>query len=299
MNYFKTGVLLAALTALFAIVGLSLGGATGMVIALVMAVMTNAFAYWNADRMALAAHGAQEVTVDTAPELVSMVQHLAENAALPHPRVYIVHEPQPNAFATGRNPANSAVAVTTGLMEILTREELAGVVAHELAHIKNRDTLTMTVAATVAGALSSLMNFAYMFGRGRDRPNPIAMILMVFLAPLSASVIQMAISRSREYVADSMGAQICGNPVWLARALEKISGGVAHIPNESAEMRPSTAPLFIINPLSGRQMDNLFSTHPATANRVEALMQQAAAMGLLRAHGNDPSGRQLPKGPWG
>lgn len=299
MNYFKTGALLAALTALFGVVGLSLGGFTGMVIALVMAVMTNAFAYWNADRMALAAHGAQEVTMDTAPELVSMVQQLAENAALPHPRVYIVHESQPNAFATGRNPANSAVAVTTGLMETLTREELAGVVAHELAHIKNRDTLTMTVAATVAGAISSLMNFAYMFGRGRDRPNPIAMILMVLLAPLSASVIQMAISRSREYVADSMGAQICGNPVWLARALEKISSGVARIPNESAEMRPSTAPLFIINPLSGRPMDSLFSTHPATANRVEALIQQASSMGLLPTHGDEQSGGQLPKGPWG
>jgi heat shock protein HtpX len=299
MNYFKTAVLLAALTALFGVVGLSLGGFTGMVIALVMAVATNAFAYWNADRMALAAHGAQEVTMDTAPELVSMVHQLAENAGLPPPRTYVVNESQPNAFATGRNPENSAVAVTTGLMEILTREELAGVVAHELAHIKNRDTLTMTVAATVAGAISSLMNFAYMFGRGRDRPNPIAMILMVILAPLSASVIQMAISRSREYVADSMGAQICGNPVWLARALEKISGGVARIPNESAEMRPSTAPLFIVNPLSGRQMDNLFSTHPATANRVEALMQQASSMGLLQNAGYGQSGAQLQKGPWG
>jgi heat shock protein HtpX len=293
MNFFKTGVLLAALTALFGVIGLSLGGFTGMIIALVVAVVTNAFAYWNADRMALAAHGAQEVTLETAPEFVSMVHQLAENARLPPPRVYLVNESQPNAFATGRNPENSAVAATTGLLE------LAGVMAHELAHIRNRDTLTMTVAATVAGAISSLMNFASMFGNRRDRPNPIAMILMVILAPMSAAVIQMAISRSREYEADRMGAEICGNPVWLARALEKISSGVARIPNESAEMRPSTAPLFIINPLSGRSLDNLFSTHPATRNRVEALMQQASSMGLLAGHETAQSGTAFSKGPWG
>ncbi len=298
MNFFKTAVLLAALTALFGVIGLSLGGFTGMIIALVFAVVTNAFAYWNADRMALAAHNAQEVTMESAPELVSMVHQLAQNAGLPPPRVYLVNESQPNAFATGRNPANSSVAATTGLLEILTREELAGVMAHELAHIRNRDTLTMTVAATVAGAISSLMNFAAMFGNRRDRPNPIAMILMVILAPMSAAVIQMAISRSREYEADRMGAEICGNPVWLANALEKISAGVARIPNESAEMRPSTAPLFIINPLSGRRMDSLFSTHPATQNRVEALMQQASAMGLLQASASDRVNIPQSRGPW-
>ncbi|MGL4637196.1 MAG: zinc metalloprotease HtpX [Beijerinckiaceae bacterium] len=292
MNFFKTSLLLAALTALFGVVGLSLGGFAGMIIALLFAVITNAFAYWNADKMALAAHSAQEVTVETAPDLVRMVHALAQNAGLPPPRVYIVHESQPNAFATGRNPANAAVAATTGLIDLLTPEELAGVMAHELAHIRNHDTLIMTVAATVAGAISSLMNFAYMFGGNRNRPNPLATMLLVILAPMAAGVIQMAISRSREYVADRMGAEICGNPVWLARALEKISGGVARIPNESAEMRPATAPLFIINPLSGRRMDNLFSTHPATANRIEALMQQASEMGLLDAP------QQPTRGPW-
>ncbi len=223
MNLIRTGLLLAALTALFGAVGLLLGGTNGMLIALGLAVATNLFAYWNSDRLALAAHGAQEVDLSTAPELVRMVQELADRAGLPHPRVYVMHEAQPNAFATGRNPARSAVAVTTGLMQMLSREELAGVIAHELAHIRNRDTLTMTVAATIAGAISSIVNLGLMFGGGRDRPNVVVTLLLVLVAPLAAAVIQMAISRSREYAADRLGAEICGQPLWLASALDKIA----------------------------------------------------------------------------
>ncbi len=290
MNLIRTGLLLAALTALFGAVGLLLGGTNGMLIALGLAVATNLFAYWNSDRLALAAHGAQEVDLSTAPELVRMVQELADRAGLPHPRVYVMQEAQPNAFATGRNPARSAVAVTTGLMQMLSREELAGVIAHELAHIRNRDTLTMTVAATIAGAISSIVNLGLMFGGGRDRPNVVVTLLLVLVAPLAAAVIQMAISRSREYAADRLGAEICGQPLWLASALDKIAGGVAHLPNEAAEARPATAPLFIVNPLSGRRMDGLFSTHPATENRIAALVELAQSAGLVA-----PTRR----GPWG
>ncbi len=290
MNLIRTGLLLAALTALFGAVGLLLGGTNGMLIALGLAVATNLFAYWNSDRLALAAHGAQEVDLATAPELVRMVQELADRAGLPHPRVYVMQEAQPNAFATGRNPARSAVAVTTGLMQMLSREELAGVIAHELAHIRNRDTLTMTVAATIAGAISSIVNLGLMFGGGRDRPNVVVTLLLVLVAPLAAAVIQMAISRSREYAADRLGAEICGQPLWLASALDKIAGGVAHLPNEAAEARPATAPLFIVNPLSGRRMDGLFSTHPATENRIAALVELAQSAGLVA-----PTRR----GPWG
>ncbi len=290
MNLIRTGLLLAALTALFGAVGLLLGGTNGMLIALGLAVATNLFAYWNSDRLALAAHGAQEVDLATAPELVRMVQELADRAGLPHPRVYVMQEAQPNAFATGRNPARSAVAVTTGLMQMLSREELAGVIAHELAHIRNRDTLTMTVAATIAGAISSIVNLGLMFGGGRDRPNVVVTLLLVLVAPLAAAVIQMAISRSREYAADRLGAEICGQPLWLASALDKIAGGVAHLPNEAAEARAATAPLFIVNPLSGRRMDGLFSTHPATENRIAALVELAQSAGLVA-----PTRR----GPWG
>jgi heat shock protein HtpX len=266
-----------------------------MIIALGFAAATNAFAFWKSDALALRAHNAMEVTAATAPDLVAMVHGLADRAGLPHPRVYVIQEAQPNAFATGRNPQNAAVAVTTGLMATLTQEELAGVIAHELAHIQNYDTLTMTVAATIAGSLSSIINFGLLFGRGRDRPNPIVTILLVILAPLAAAIIQMAISRSREYVADRHGGEICGDPVWLASALRKIAGGAAHIPNEAAEASPATAPLFIINPLSGRRMDGLFSTHPATENRIQALMEQAAQSGRLPDNRPDAA----RKGPWG
>ncbi len=197
------------------------------------------------------------------------------------PRVYVIDNPQPNAFATGRNPENSAVAVTTGLMRMLTREELAGVIAHELAHIKNRDTLIMTVSATIAGAISTIAQFGFLFGgRGDDRPHPIMGLAMMILAPLAAMIIQLAISRTREYDADRLGAELCGDPLALASALAKIAGGVTHIPNPDAERHPATAPLFIVNPLSGLGMDNLFSTHPATENRIAALQEFARLFGL-------------------
>ncbi len=214
------------------------------------------------------------------PKLYRMVRDLAARAELPMPRVYLIDNPQPNAFATGRNPENAAVAATTGILDLLTREELAGVIAHELAHIKNRDTLIMTVTATIAGALSSIINFSFLFRGNNNGANIVVHLLMLILAPLAAMIIQLAISRTREYSADKLGGEICGNPLWLASALEKISGGVARIPSESAERHPASAHLFIINPLHGQGMDNLFSTHPAAANRIAALVEQARAMGV-------------------
>jgi heat shock protein HtpX len=304
MNTVKTAMLLAALTALFGAIGYMIGGANGMIIALGLAVATNAFAYWNSDRLALAAHAAVEVDERSAPELVGMVRHLAGRAGLPMPRVYLIDNPQPNAFATGRNPENAAVAATTGILQTLTSEELAGVMAHELAHIKNRDTLIMTVSATIAGAIATLAQFGFLFGgRGDDRPNPLVMIATAILAPVAAMIIQMAISRSREYDADRIGAEIAGNPLALASALAKIAGGVAHMPNPDAERHPATAPLFIINPLSGHGMDNLFSTHPATENRIMALQALAQQMGPGGfAPGAAVGARPLtesPSGPWG
>jgi heat shock protein HtpX len=304
MNVVKTGILLAALTAVFGAVGFALGGRGGMVMALGFAAVTNLFAYWNSDRLALAAHGAQEVDERTAPELVGMVRALAARAGLPMPRVYVIDNPQPNAFATGRNPENAAVAATTGLMRLLTYEELAGVMAHELAHVRNRDTLIMTVSATVAGAIATLAQFGFLFGgRGDNRPHPIMGLAMMILAPLAAMIIQMAISRTREYDADRLGAEICGNPMALASALAKISGGVAHIPNPDAERHPATAPLFIVNPLSGLGMDNLFSTHPATENRIAALQALtrggAPAMPRHGARASVPRAGGARRGPWG
>jgi heat shock protein HtpX len=311
MNTVKTGMLLAALTALFGAVGYMLGGATGMTLALGLAVATNLFAYWNSDRLALAAHDAVEVDERTAPELVRMVRDLSQRAGLPMPRVYLIDNPQPNAFATGRNPENAAVAATTGILTMLSADELAGVMAHELAHIKNRDTLIMTVSATIAGAVATLAQFGFLFGgRGDDRPNPLVMLATALLAPVAAMIIQMAISRSREYDADRMGAEICGRPMALASALAKIAGGVAHIPNIDAERHPATAPLFIVNPLSGRGMDNLFSTHPATENRIAALQALAQRMGAPARSGftsrpssggpsDNPWGTAPRRGPWG
>jgi heat shock protein HtpX len=280
MNYVRTFMLMAGLTALFAVVGYLLGGPGGMLVALAIAAATNLFSYWNSDRLALAAHNAQEVDEASAPGLYGMIRDLAARANMPMPRVYLIQEDQPNAFATGRNPQNAAVAATTGILRTLTYEELAGVMAHELAHIKNHDTLTMTITATMAGAISSLTTFGMFFGSRENRPGFIVQILISVLAPLAAMVIQMAISRSREYEADRLGGEIAGNPVWLADALAKIAGGVAHIPNETAEAKPATAHMFIINPLSGRGMDSLFSTHPDTGNRIAALMEQARAKGL-------------------
>jgi heat shock protein HtpX len=280
MNYLKTAILLAGMTALFGVIGLLIGGQAGMLIALVIAAGMNLFSYWNSDKLALRAHNAQEVDETTAPELVGMVRQLAERANMPMPRVYIMHDAQPNAFATGRNPQNAAVAATTGIMELLTWEELAGVMAHELAHIQNRDTLTMTITATLAGAISTIANFGMFMGGSRERPNIVVTMLVSILAPMAAMVVQMAISRSREYEADKLGGEICGNPIWLADALAKISGGVARTPSESAERSPQTAHMFIINPLSGQGFDNLFSTHPNTENRIAALVGQAQAMGV-------------------
>lgn len=298
MNYVRTFMLMAGLTALFGTVGYLLGGSGGMLIALAVAAATNLYSYWNSDRLALAAYDAQEVDERSAPELYGMVRDLAARAEMPMPRVYLIQEDQPNAFATGRNPQNAAVAATTGILRSLSYEELAGVMAHELAHIKNHDTLTMTVTATMAGAISTLTTFGMMFGSRENRPGLLVQILISILAPLAAMVIQMAISRSREYEADRLGGEIAGNPAWLADALAKIAGAVEHIPNETAEAKPATAHMFIINPLSGRGMDNLFSTHPDTGNRIAALMEQARAMGVGRQAGGFAAPPQ-PGGPWG
>lgn len=289
MNYLRTAILIAAMTALFVAVGALLGGQVGMLIALVIAGGMNFYAYWNSDKMALAANGAYEVDERTAPELVQMVAELAQRAQLPMPRVYVVESDQPNAFATGRNPENAAVAVNAGLVHMLTREELAGVIAHELAHIKNRDTLTMTITATLAGAISSIAQWGVLFGGHRNNGlGLIGSIALMILAPLAAMLVQMAISRSREYVADEMGGQICGNPEWLAGALAKISGAAEQIPNEAVERDPAMAHMFIVNPLTGQGMDNLFSTHPNVENRIAALMEQAGRSGA--AAGGSPWG---------
>ncbi len=290
MNILRTGLLMAAMTALFLGVGALIGGPTGMVIALGIAVATNLFAYWNADKLVLRMYGATEVDERTAPQFVGIVRQLAANAGLPMPRVYLMQSDQPNAFATGRNPKNAAVAATTGLLQRLSPEEIAGVMAHELAHIKNRDTLTMTITATLAGAVSMLANFGLFFG-GSDRNNPmgaIGVILMVILAPLAAMLVQMAISRSREYEADRVGAEIAGRPDWLASALEKIANGAARIDNGAAERNPATAHMFIINPLHAHAVDSLFSTHPRTENRIERLLAMTGLRGTSRK-----------RGPWG
>ena len=281
MSYFRTAILLAGLTGLFMGVGYLIGGASGATIALVVAAGMNLFAYWNSDRMVLSMHGAQEVDARTAPDLHNLVAELARNAELPMPRVFIMHEDQPNAFATGRNPQNAAVAVTTGLMNHLSREELAGVIAHELAHIKHHDTLLMTITATIAGAISMIAQFGMFFGGNRDNNGPgiIGSIAMMILAPIAAMLVQMAISRTREYAADDMGARICGQPMWLASALAKIENAAHQIPNAQAERNPATAHMFIINPLSGQGMDNLFATHPSTENRLAALRELAGQIG--------------------
>ncbi|WP_336485493.1 M48 family metalloprotease [Methylobacterium nigriterrae] len=304
----KTAVLLAGLTALFGAVGLVLGGPRGMGAALGIAVLTNLYAYWRSDHLALAAHGAREVDRSTAPDLVAMVADLAARAGLPTPRVYVIESAQPNAFATGRNPANAAVAATTGLLAALDRDEVAGVMAHELAHIRNRDTLTMTVSATLAGAIATLAQFGFLFGgRGDARPNPLIAMATAILGPIAAMIVQFAISRSREYAADREGGLICGDPLSLARALERIEAGVRRFTSPSAESHPATAPLFIVNPLAGRGIDNLFSTHPATRNRIAALEGLAAEMrGSAQdrtGRSSDTSGAGPPRrggpGPWG
>lgn len=303
MNYAKTALLLAGLTGLFMAVGFMLGGQSGMLLALVIAAATNLFAYWNSDRMLLGMYGAQQVDRTSAPDLYSMTEQMAARAGIPMPRLYIIHEDQPNAFATGRNPENAAVAVNTGLLNLMSREEVAGVIAHELAHIKNRDTLIMTITATVAGAISMIANFGMFFSGSRENnnqgPGIIASLALMILAPLAAMVVQMMISRTREYAADRLGGEIVGNPLWLASGLQRLEQGVHAIQNARAEYNPATAPLFIINPLSGARMDNLFSTHPNTHNRVAALVEQAQAMGI-REGGYGGSAQAAPaSGPWG
>lgn len=280
MNFFRTALLLAAMTALFMGVGFLIGGQQGMLLAFAFAVATNVFAYWNSDKLVLRMHHAREVNAQTAPEYHGLVRDLAQRAGLPMPKVYILEEDQPNAFATGRNPQNAAVAATRGLLARMSREEVAGVMAHELAHIKNRDTLIMTITATLAGAISMLANFALFFG-GNNRNNPLGIIgvlATMIVAPLAAMLVQMAISRTREYSADRLGGEICGEPLWLASALAKLERGRA-IPNAEAEAVPATAHLFIVNPLGGHAVDGLFRTHPRTQERIARLQALAAEMG--------------------
>ena len=265
---------MAAMTALFAFAGVAMGGLEGMIVALLFAVGMNAFAWYNSDQMVLRMYKA--APLPPSDPLHKVVAQLAKNANLPIPKVYEIPNEQPNAFATGRNPENSAVAATTGLLSRLTKEEIAAVMAHELAHIKNRDTTVMVVAATFAGAISMLANFMMFFGNRRNNQMGFLGILaMMILAPLAASLIQMAISRSREYEADKVGAEICGNPLWLASALQRIEGFAKKIDNFSAERNPATAHMFIINPLHAHKHDRLFSTHPATYNRINALTNLA------------------------
>jgi len=317
MNHLKTFTLLAALTALFVGLGYLIGGPTGMLIALLVAGGMNLFSYWNADKIVLKMYRAQPVDEQhpnaVVRTYVADVVQMARDAGLPRPVIAIIPNDQPNAFATGRNPANAAVCATTGLLDMLTREEIRGVMAHELAHVKNRDTLTMTVTATVAGAIAALANFALFFG-GDDRERPggiIGTLALMILAPMAAGLVQMAISRGREYEADRVGAEIAGDPHSLASALQKIEGHARQIVNPTAERNPASGQLFIINPLAGRGADNLFSTHPATGNRVKALMELGLNMGVTRARPvlaetargpvstSVPSTPSAPRGPWG
>jgi heat shock protein HtpX len=277
-NLMKTAILMAAITALFMAIGSLMGGQTGMMLALALAVAMNFFSYWFSDKMVLKMYNAREVDASSAPQFYRMVQELAQRAGLPMPRVYVIDEDAPNAFATGRNPEHAAVAATTGIMRVLSERELRGVMAHELAHVRHRDILISTVSATMAGAISMLANFAMIFG-GRDsegRPaNPLVGLLVALLAPLAASLIQMAISRSREFEADRGGAEISGDPRALASALEKIHAYARGIPMAAAERHPETAQMMIMNPLSGGGLRGLFSTHPATEERVQRLLAMA------------------------
>lgn len=294
MNTLKTGLLMAAMTGLFLAIGFALGRETGMVMALAFAIATNLFAYWNADKMVLRMAGARPAGPDDASEFHTTVARLARNANLPMPKVFIIESDQPNAFATGRNPENAAVAATTGLLRHLPPDEIEGVMAHELAHIKNRDTLIMAFTATISGAIAMLANFGFLFG-GRDRNAPggaFGQILLIILAPLAAMIVQMAISRTREYGADRGGAEISGKPLALASALRRIADAAQSQHNEGAEANPAIAHLFIINPLSGIGIDSLFSTHPKTERRIAE----------LEAMDREPVFREKqlsPPGPWG
>lgn len=281
MGYFRTTVLLAGITALFLGIGFLIGGVAGAAIALAIACAMNLFAWWNSDKMVLRMYGAREVDGRSAPGFYGIVEQLAFKAGLPMPALYIIDSDQPNAFATGRNPENAALAATTGLLDRLSHEEVAGVMGHELAHVRNRDTLIQTITATLAGAIGMLASFAFFFG-GNSRNNPLGMIgvlLIAILGPLMAMVVQMAISRGREYEADRIGAEICGHPLWLASALERMQAGAETIDYEAAEQHPATAHMFIINPLHAHAVDGLFSTHPATEARVRRLREMAGVRG--------------------
>jgi heat shock protein HtpX len=314
-NFAKTGLLLAVLTGILVAMGGLVGGATGAAIALVVAAAMNLFSLWQSDKLVLRMYGAEEVDEHSGGEFYAIVRDLAQRAGLPMPRVYIMNNPQPNAFATGRNPQNAAVCASTGLIEMLSPDEVAGVMAHELAHVKNYDTLTMAVAATIGGAVSMLaqfLQFGALFGGNRENNNPlgwIGVLVAIIVAPLAAMLVQMAVSRSREYQADRVGGLTSGNPLSLASALRKIEHYARAIPNEQAEAAPGTAHLFIINPLTGQGMDNLFSTHPNTENRIAELEKLAAEMGVSASASAPPAGDASarpwgaatgqPRGPWG
>jgi heat shock protein HtpX len=287
MNIVRTALLMTGLSVLFLFVGFLIGGEAGMMIALLFAAGANLFAYWNSDRVLLSMYGARQVDETSAPDLVHTVRQLADQAGLPMPKVYIVQNDQPNAFATGRNPEHAAVCVTSGLLTRVNGEELAGVLAHELSHVRNRDTLTMTITATIAGAIAMLANFAFFFGSG-GRRNPlglIGLILVVVMAPIAAMLVQMAVSRTREFEADRMGAEISGRPLWLASALQKIDRAAAVTDNPQADANPATAHMFIINPLHGGGLSGMFSSHPSTQERIDR----------LRAMSEQPP---VQAGPW-
>jgi heat shock protein HtpX len=277
-NWLKTGILMAGIVALFGAIGGALGGGQGMLIALAIAAAMNLWAYWFSDKMVLRMYRAQQVDAASAPQLYNIVQELAQRAQLPMPKVYLIDEEQPNAFATGRNPGNAAVAATTGILRILNTRELRGVMAHELAHVKHRDILISTISATVAGAISSIANFGMMFGAHRNdqgHSNPFSGLLMMIVAPIAAMLIQFAISRSREFEADRGGAEISGDAEALAAALEKIHRYAQGIPMPTAEAHPATAQMMIANPLSGGGLRGLFSTHPDVGERIARLMAHA------------------------
>ena len=308
-GYVRTAILLAGLTALFVGIGYAMGGQQGMVIAFLLACGTNLWAWWNSDRVVLAMHNAEPITPDRAPRLFQIVQGLADRAGIPMPALYVIHEDQPNAFATGRSPARSAIAVNTGLLGLMTEAEVAGVVAHEMAHIRNRDTLLMTVTATLAGAIGMLAQFGFLFGGrnadGRRNPfGPIGGLLLMVVGPIAAMVVQLAISRSREYEADRLGAEICGDPRWLADGLRKLEHYKQGIVNPTAEAHPASAHLFIVNPLSGLRLDGLFATHPPTEERVTRLLAMAPPVPPVppARFGGDPGGpwgRTGQRNPWG
>ncbi|MBE9604026.1 zinc metalloprotease HtpX [Acetobacteraceae bacterium H6797] len=278
-GYFRTAILLGGMTALFVAIGGVMGGTNGMVIAFGIALAMNAFAWWNSDRAVLRMHNAQPVGPNEARQLYDMTAQLAARAGLPMPALYVIHEDQPNAFATGRSPERAAVAVTTGLIENMPPNEVAGVIAHELAHIKHRDTLIMTITASLAGGIGFLAQFGFLFRSADGRRNPIAALAMMILAPIAAMLVQMAISRAREYEADRLGAEIAGDPMSLANALQRLESIAGRIVNQHAEANPATAHMFIVNPLHAFGVDSLFRTHPPTEKRVAALMELARQQG--------------------